>query len=259
MSGLRLTMLGSGTSTGVPVIGCGCAVCTSPDPRNRRTRPSVAIAFDEAGEQRVVLVDTAPELRLQALREGLSRLDAILFTHAHADHVFGLDDVRAFNFRQRAPIPCYGSEPTLAALRRTFAYVFEPTQQGGGKPSLELHPVAGPFELCGRRVVPVPVLHGALEVYGYRIGGLAYVTDCSSIPEASLELLAGVEVLVLGALRYDHHPTHFTVEEALAAAERIGARRTVLTHLSHHVDHAFPRVTLPPGAEFGYDGLHIEL
>lgn len=253
-------MLGSGTSSGVPVIGCQCAVCTSSNPRNRRTRPSVLLRFaDGGGEERSVLVDTAPELRLQAVREGMRRLDAILFTHAHADHIFGLDDVRAFNFRQRASLPCYGSRETLAALRRIFAYVFEETQEGGGKPDLTLQPVDAPWTLFGRTVVPVPVLHGSLEVYGYRIGALAYVTDCSAIPEASLELLAGVEVLILGALRYHPHPTHFTVEEALAVSRRVGAQRTVFTHLSHAVDYDLPQVELPSGVEFGYDGLHIEL
>lgn len=253
-------MLGSGTSSGVPVIGCDCRVCTSSNPRNRRTRPSVLLRFaDGEGRQRSVLVDTAPELRLQAVREGMRRLDAILFTHAHADHIFGLDDVRAFNFRQRSSLPCYGSRETLAALRRIFAYVFEETQDGGGKPDLTLEPVNGPFELLGRTVVPVPVLHGRLEVYGYRFGPLAYVTDCSAIPEASFGLLAGVEVLILGALRYHPHPTHFTVEEALAVSRRVGARHTIFTHLSHAVDYEAPQVELPPGVEFGYDGLQIEL
>ncbi len=248
---VRVTMLGSGTSTGVPVIGCTCPVCTSTNPRNKRWRPCLKL---EIGD-RVVLVDTPPDLRAQALRFGLPRVDAVLFTHPHADHIFGLDDVRIFNFRQRAPIPCYASAETLGALRRVFAYVFEDGQEGGGKPQLDLIEVSGPFTVAGQRVVPIPVWHGEIEVYGYRFGKFAYVTDCKTIPESSYELLQGVEVLILDALRYHPHSTHFSVEEALAAAARVGAARTIFTHLAHEIDHDAPAVALPPGVEFGYDGL----
>ena len=248
-------MLGSGTSTGVPVIGCGCAVCRSSDPRNRRTRPGLRL--DLAGG--TVVVDTSPDFREQALRFALERVDAVLYTHAHADHVFGLDDLRIYNFRQRAAIPCFGSPETIARLRQIFAYVFEEGQEGGGKPKLELVPVTAPFELLGERVVPVPVMHGDMPVLGFRVGSFAVVTDVSSIPPASYEAVAGVEVLVLSALRYRAHPTHFSIEEALAAARRIGARRTILTHLAHDVDHGDVRVPLPPGVELGHDGLVVEL
>jgi phosphoribosyl 1,2-cyclic phosphate phosphodiesterase len=252
---LTVTLLGSGTSTGVPVIGCTCAVCTSENPKNRRLRPGLKLET----ERGVALVDTPTDLREQALRFGLPRLDAVVYTHPHADHVFGLDDIRIFNFRQRAPIPCYGSRETLRALRRTFAYAFEETQAGGGKPQLELVEVHEPFELLGHRVVPVPVWHGEMEVYGYRLGSFAYVTDCSVIPEASYRLLAGVEVLILDALRYRPHSTHFSVEEAVEAAARIGASRTILTHLAHDVDYGAPEVELPPGVELGYDGIRFEV
>lgn len=252
---LRVTMLGSGTSTGVPVIGCHCAVCTSEEPRNHRLRTGLKLET-AAG---VILVDSPTDLRQQALRFGLERVDAVLYTHAHADHVNGLDDLRIFNFRQRASIPCYGSAQTLAALRRYFSYVFEPGQDGGGKPKLDLREVSGSFEVLDLRVTPVPVEHGRLEVYGYRIGDFAYVTDCSFIPEQSFELLAGVEVIILDALRYHPHPTHFTVQEALEVASRLGARRTILTHLGHEIDYANPAVALPAGAEFGYDGLAFEI
>jgi phosphoribosyl 1,2-cyclic phosphate phosphodiesterase len=252
---LRVTMLGSGTSTGVPVIGCTCSVCRSDDPRNQRWRTGLKLEIGSA----CVLVDTPTDLRAQALRFGLPRLDAVLFTHSHADHIYGLDDIRIFNFRQRAAIPCYGSEETLRAIRRAFAYVFEAGQEGGGKPQLELIPVREPFELFGRTILPVPVWHGSLEVFGFRIGGFAYLTDCSAIPEASLRMLAGLEVLILDALRYRPHPTHFSLAEAIEAAARIGAGRTILTHLSHDVDHGAPAIPLPPGVELGYDGLVFEV
>jgi phosphoribosyl 1,2-cyclic phosphate phosphodiesterase len=251
----RVTMMGSGTSTGVPVIGCTCVVCRSEDPRNKRFRPGLKLEMDGG----IVLVDTPTELRQQALRFGLPRLDAVIYTHSHADHIFGLDDIRIFNFRQQAPIPCYGSEATLTAIRRTFAYVFEAGQEGGGKPQIELIPVREPFPVLGHTVIPVPVWHGSTEVFGFRIGRFAYVTDCSLIPETSFRMLAGVEFLILDALRYRPHPTHFSLEEAMAAAARIGAARTIFTHLSHDVDHAAPAVPLAPGMELGYDGLVFEV
>jgi phosphoribosyl 1,2-cyclic phosphate phosphodiesterase len=251
---MRITMLGSGTSTGVPVIGCTCGVCTSDNPRNKRWRPGLKLEIGGG----VVLVDTPTDLREQALRFGLPRVDAVIFTHSHADHVFGLDDVRIFNFRQRSSIPCYGSAHTLAALRSMFAYVFENGQEGGGRPQLELIEVQDRFAVLGQEVVPVPVWHGELEVFGYRLGSFAYVTDCNSIPEASFRLLTGVEVLILDALRYRPHSTHFSVEQALTVAARIGASRTILTHLAHEIDHDAPAVALPEGVEFGYDGLVLD-
>jgi phosphoribosyl 1,2-cyclic phosphate phosphodiesterase len=250
---LEITLLGTGTSTGVPVIGCRCSVCTSGDPRNRRLRPGARI---EVGG-RVILLDAPVDLRQQALRYGLERVDAVLFTHAHADHVFGLDELRIFNFRQGQAIPCYGSRETLSTLRRIYAYAFEEGQEGGGKPRLELMEITGPFDLEGLRVVPVPVLHGQMPVYGFRFGPFAYVTDVSFIPQESFELLAGVEVLVLGALRYRPHSTHFNIPEAVAAAQRIGARRTILTHIAHEVDHGAQEVPLPRGVELGVDGLDL--
>lgn len=252
---MRVTLLGTGTSTGVPVIGCRCAVCTSPDPRNRRLRPAALVELPHGA----ALLDTPTDLRQQALTHRIERVDAVLYTHAHADHILGLDELRVFNFRQGVTIPCYGPAAALQAIRRTFAYAFEPGQEGGGKPQIELLPIAGPLSLLGARIVPVPVRHGSLEVFGYRLGAFAYVTDVNFIPAESFALLAGVEVLVLGALRYRPHSTHFTFEEAFAAAERIGARRTVLTHIAHDVDHGAPAVRLPRGVEIGHDGLVFDL
>jgi len=248
-------MLGSGTSTGIPVVGCRCPVCTSSDPRDRRLRPGLQLEL--AGG--TVVVDTSPDFREQALRFGVERVDAVLYTHSHADHVFGLDDLRIFNFRQRAAIPCYGSPKTIRRLRQIFSYVFEEGQEGGGKPKLDLVDVEAPFELLGESVTPIPVWHGEMPVYGWRVGDFAVVTDVNRIPEESFTLLAGVETLVLSALRYTPHSTHYTVAEALDVAARIGARRTLLTHIAHEIEHAKPRVALPPGVEFGYDGCVVEL
>ena len=249
-------MLGSGTSTGVPVVGCDCAVCRSPDARNRRLRPALWLELAGGGS---VLIDTPPDLREQALRAGLRRVDAVLYTHAHADHIFGLDDLRPFNFRQNGTIPCFASAATLDRLRQVFSYVVEETQEGGGKPRLELHAVRSPFALLDEEILPIPAWHGELEVYGYRCRRFAYLTDVNRIPEASWPLLAGLDVLILSALRYRPHPTHFSLAEAVATALRIGARRTIFTHLAHDVDHGALREPLPPGIELGYDGLVVEL
>ncbi|HSM15116.1 MAG TPA: MBL fold metallo-hydrolase [Thermoanaerobaculia bacterium] len=250
----RVTLLGTGTSTGVPVVTCDCAVCRSDDPRNRRTRPGIRV--DLAGGTAVV--DTSPDFRDQALRFGIGRVDAVLFTHPHADHVFGLDDLRVYNFRQRAAIPCFGSERTIGRLRQIFSYVFEEGQEGGGKPKLDLIAVREPFDLLGEQVVPIPVWHGEMEVFGYRIGPFAVVTDVSRIPDEGYAALDGVEVLVLSALRYTPHPTHYSIEQAIEVAGRIGARRTLFTHIAHEVDHGNLRVPLPAGVEIGYDGLVVD-
>ena len=248
-------MLGSGTSSGVPVIGCDCAVCRSSDPRNRRTRAGILL---ELGRGNVV-IDTSPDFREQALRVDLRRVDAVLYTHQHADHVFGLDDLRIFNFLQRSSIPCFGPAATMERLRQIFAYVFDDSPEGGGKPKLEFRAVRSPFEVLGETVVPVPVLHGEMEVFGYRLGGFACVTDVSFIPDSSFALLEGLELLVLSALRYRRHPTHFSFEVAIEAARRIGARRTLFTHIAHDVDHGKAEGELPAGIEIGHDGLVVEL
>jgi phosphoribosyl 1,2-cyclic phosphate phosphodiesterase len=250
-----ITLMGTGTSTGVPVIACDCDICTSPDPRNKRNRTSAWVRSSETS----VLIDTPPEMRIQAIAYGVKRLDALLFTHSHADHIFGLDDVRRFNFMQGITMPCYGQEETLEDIRRAFSYVFKETQAGGGKPSLDLIAVEGRFQIGELEVQPIPIFHGRLPIYGYRIGDFAYVTDASEIPEASICLLQGLEVLVLGALRPQPHSTHFSIPEAVEVAQALSPRQTYFTHMTHDVDHETINRQLPPGIELGYDGLTFEV
>ena len=252
-----MRFLGTGTSHGVPMIGCDCDVCRSTDPRDSRLRSSICLEGD-AGER--VLIDTTTDLRAQALRADLRRVDAILFTHSHADHVMGLDDVRRFNMLSRSAMPIFGSRATLEDLRRTFAYVFRSdAPRGGGVPDLRLWPIDGPFCLAGFEIQPIPVQHGPWEVLAFRTGRFAYVTDCNHIPPASFEKLAGVEVLVLDALRRRPHPTHFSLDEAIAAARVVRARETWFTHIAHDLGHAETSRGLPAGMALAYDGLVLEL
>jgi phosphoribosyl 1,2-cyclic phosphate phosphodiesterase len=263
---IRVTVLGSGTSHGVPAIGCDCEVCRSQDPRDKRTRPSILIeiigapASAFAGAVRSILVDTSTDLRTQAIANDVRRVDAILFTHTHADHVFGLDDVRRFNQMQRSVIPCFADADSLGSLRRMFSYIFEPPRQlGGGLPQLLLFRLAGAFSLGGVEIVPIPLFHGTLPVLGFRVGSFAYLTDCNRIPEESFTLLAGVRTLIIDALRQRPHSTHFSVGEAIAAAARIGAERTYFTHICHDLGHAATCASLPAGVELAYDGLVLEM
>lgn len=252
---MRVILLGTGTSHGVPMIGCDCPVCTSSDPRDKRTRSSILVQA-EGGS---ILVDTTPELRIQCLSCNVTRVDAVLFTHAHADHVTGLDDLRRFNWLQRAPLTCHGDEHTLATIERMFPYAFDHhTSYISSKPQLHLSPINGPFDLCGERVIPIPLFHGPLPVLGFRIRRFAYCTDCSVIPEASMKLLEDLDVLVLDALRHKPHPTHFTLEQAVQAARIIDAGQTYFTHIAHELGHASTNATLPPGMSLGYDGQIIE-
>ncbi len=254
-SRLTVTILGSGTSHGVPMIACDCRVCRSSDPRDRRMRPSIAISFGEA----TVLVDTSPELRLQCLANDIRRVDAVLMTHYHVDHVAGLDDLRRFNSLQQGQIPCFGQPETLERLRAMFPYVFDPVgTHPSDVPRLGLHAVDGPFSLLGRMVTPLPLLHGSMPVLGYRIGDFAYCTDVSEIPRATWPLLRGLDVLVLDALRRRPHPTHFNLEQAVDHARRIGARQTYFTHIAHELGHADTNAELPDHMALCYDGLRFE-
>jgi len=251
----RVTFLGTGTSHGVPMIGCGCAVCTSDDPRDDRTRPSIYIELPDLS----VLVDTATDLRAQALRFRLPRVDAILFTHSHADHVMGLDEVRRYNAIQESSIPCYADGLTANEIRRTFAYIFESrTPRGGGLPRLDLFTLSGEFCLGRTVVTPVPLWHGRRLILGYRIGPFAYLTDCNRIPDETWPLLEGIDLLVLDALRHKPHPTHFSVPEALAVVDRLKPSRAWFTHIAHDLPHAATCARLPEGVDLAYDGLTLE-
>lgn len=254
---MRVTFLGTGTSVGVPAITCKCDVCTSTDARNNRLRAGLLLEWQEGGADVRVLVDTSTDLRQQALRADLERVDAVIYTHHHADHILGLDELRIYNFVHRMSIPLYGRGETIDCVRRTFAYAFE--DGATGVPRLELHTAETPFELRGVRITPVPVEHAQLTISAYRIGDFAYVTDCSGIPEASADILRGVGVLVVPALRSTPHPAHFTLDEALAEIDRIRPRRAYLTHLSHEFDHGALESELPEGVLVAYDGLVLDV
>lgn len=251
---MRITILGSGTSTGVPAVGCICRVCSSIDERDKRMR---ACALFETGGNRI-LVDTGPEFRIQALRAGISTLDAVLYTHNHADHINGIDDLRMISLHTGRAVECYGGGHTMAHLRQAFRYIWEAEDLGGGLPMLNLNAVSGEFEAGGVRITAIPVVHGKNPVFGYRIGKAAYLPDVKEIPEESLSRLGGLEILILDALRLETHPTHLCLSESIEQAKKIGAKRTYFTHIAHSLGlHAEVSRTLPKGMELAYDTLEI--
>ena len=256
---IKLTVLGSGTSMGVPSLGCHCRVCTSKDPRDNRLRPSLLLS---RAEQNIV-IDTTPDFRQQALRVGLDRLDAILLTHSHADHILGFDDIRPYNIRQKSAIPVYSTEETFRVLRRAFSYVFDDAPTLSTVPSVELHVVHGPFELLGVPIIPVPLLHGDLQVLGFRFGRAAYLTDFSSLPASSAALLEDLDDLILDALRDIPHPMHQTVGQALALIDTLRPRRAWFTHIAHDLSHAETTERLRKlgrnNVRLAYDGLQFEV
>jgi phosphoribosyl 1,2-cyclic phosphate phosphodiesterase len=252
---MKLTFLGTGTSTGVPTITCHCRVCTSKDVRDQRTRPSLMLEFDG----RVVIIDTTPDFRQQALREHIERLDAVVFTHGHADHVLGLDDTRVFYFKQQVPMPIYADPATLGTVRKVFAYIFDQTYKYGGLGKLDPHTIDGPFALWGLEFTPVPVWHGDMPVLGFRFGSVAYVTDFSAIPENSLALLQRLDVLILDALRHKPHPTHSNLEQSLALVHQLKPRRAFFTHIAHELGHEETNANLPADVRLAYDGLAVEV
>jgi phosphoribosyl 1,2-cyclic phosphate phosphodiesterase len=254
---VRITFLGTGTSHGVPMIGCDCATCRSTDPHDKRWRASVYVETDDG---LALLVDSGPDIRAQSLAFDIRRIDAIIFTHGHADHIMGLDDVRRFNVLQQRAMPCFADEATLHDLRRTFFYVFDAaTPRGGGLPQLELFRIAGSFCIGRQEIVPVPIFHGHRPILGLRIGRFAYLTDCSRIPDESWPLLTGLDLLVVDALRESPHPTHFSLSEAVEVSKKVAARRTCFTHMCHNLRHADTCAKLPAGVELAYDGLVVQL
>ena len=260
MSRTRLTFLGTGTSFGVPQVGCDCPVCRSSDPRDQRTRTGALVDIDG----RTLLIDTPPELRLQLVAAGRGHVDAVLYTHEHADHINGIDDLRIFSVKQRRALPIYGPPETIAQLQQSFRYIFDDTMQpyeGTSKPTLAPHPVepGAPVEVAGVRVLPLAFRHGHARVYGYRIGDVAYITDVKEVPAAERALLGRLKVLVLNALWWRSHPTHLSIGEAVDTARALGAERTFLTHLSHETGHADLAAQLPAGIEPAYDGLVVEV
>ena len=250
-----LTVLGSGTSMGVPTLGCQCAVCHSVDPHDRRTRPSIMLEFGS----KIVVIDTTPDFYTQAIREHITRVDAVFYTHSHADHILGMDDLRPFSyFHKPEKLPLYARPDAAAFLRKMFSYIFDADYKYGGLPLLELRPIDGPVHLFGAKFIPIRLIHGETEIYGFRFGSAAYLTDHSEIPEASFHQLEGLDILFLDALRHKPHPTHSTVGNSLRIVERLKPRRAFFTHICHDLAHEATNATLPPHVRLSYDGLKLD-
>jgi len=257
---LKVTVLGSGTSYGVPIIGCDCPVCNSPDPKNRRYRASIVVSND--GQH--ILIDAAPDLRSQALAFGVDRVDAVLFTHHHADHVLGIDDLRSYNYHRPGKLPCYADRATLERLKVVFDYAFDDGDSEQSRPALDLREISGEFRLCGLNVTPCELMHGSLPILGFLFedgqgNRFGYATDCSGIPEGSAALLRGVDLLILDALRHDFHATHFNLSQALEAVAQLEPKRTLFTHIAHQLDHQTVNDSLPPETQLAFDGQIVEL
>ena len=251
---MQVEILGSGTSMGVPMVGCDCQVCQSNDPRDKRTRTSVFV--EQNGFQ--ILIDTSADYRQQMLRAGITDLDAVIYTHYHVDHILGMDDLRSLNIFHRKSIPIYSSQETMQIIKRVFAYTFSDKIYLSDVPRVIPNVIdSKPFMIRDIEIIPIPLLHGKLAIFGFRIGDFAYCTDVSQIPESSYELFQNLKVLILGALRYKPHPTHFSIEEALREAKRIGAEQTFFTHLSHSVLHSKAENELPENVHLAYDGLRL--
>jgi len=251
----RLTVLGSGTSMGVPTIGCDCAVCRSRDPHDRRTRPSVLIEYDG----HFVLIDSTPDFREQAIRENIRRIDAVLYTHTHADHLLGIDDLRPLSFLHKPnKLPLYAKQEAVEFIRTMFRYIFEADYKFGGLPLVELHVINGPLELFGASFEPVAVIHGEMEIYGFRFGSAAYLTDHSKIPESSFAKLDDLDILFLDALRHKPHPTHSTIENSLQIVERVKPKRAFFTHICHDLAHEATNSSLPANVRLSYDGMKLD-
>lgn len=253
---MQLILLGAGSSAGTPVVGCECATCLSDNPRNNRTRCSSALVMHDG---HVILIDSGPDLRIQSLREGLNRVDAVLYTHTHADHLHGIDDLRAFCQLQRQQIPLYGNQYAMDHISSKFGYTLREPIDFWDLPILRVNAVTDSFELFGKRITPIPVKHGRSDIFGYRIGNMAYITDVSEIPQTSLALLHGLEVLLLDCLRYEKHHTHINLEQSLAYASRINAKNTYLIHMTHEMEYETLTQQLPPHVHVAFDGLRVDI
>lgn len=252
---MKIRILGCATSTGVPIVGCNCHVCMSDNPRNKRTRSSAFIETHNTN----ILIDSSTDLRFQALSNNITHIDAVLYTHSHADHTHGIDDLRTFNFINKTSIDCFGNEMTVDNIRTNFRYIFQNLPVFGGKPKLNFSVVDNNFSINGQEIVPVEIEHASWNIFGYRIGNFAYLTDCSGIPDASMGKLEGLELLVLGALRYRPHKAHFTVEEAVEQIERISPKHAILTHMGHELEYEELNSSLPDYIQPGYDGLEFNI
>lgn len=252
---VQLEFLGTGTSAGVPVPGCRCRVCKSDDPHDSRMRASAAIR----NGGRNVVIDTGPEFRIQCLRAGLENVDAVVFTHSHVDHTNGFDDIRAYSFFKRRTVPVFGDRRTLGTIRERFRYIWDAMQRGGGLPQIELFEIDGPFAAAGLELTPVPIFHGIMPILGFRMGDLAYLTDVSKIPDASMPLLEGLGTLVVSCARVMPHETHFNLADVKRLHRRLKPARTLVTHLSHYFSHRDLVAALPPDANPAYDGLRVDI
>ncbi|MGH7884386.1 MAG: MBL fold metallo-hydrolase [Thermodesulfobacteriota bacterium] len=252
---MKITVLGCATSTGVPIVGCGCDVCTSDNPKNKRSRSSVLV---QAAKKNII-IDTSTDLRIQALTNNFTKIDAVLYTHSHADHTHGIDDLRVFNFINKTEISCFSNEQTIKNLRNNFSYIFNNDPTTGGKPRLSFKPVRGEFRFEGIKIVPVDIFHAGWVILGYKIGSFAYLTDCSGIPDYSIEILKNLDLLIIGALRYTPHPAHFNVDQAVQVVESLSPKRAIFTHMGHEIEYEKLNGELPDYIEPAFDGLKIEL
>jgi len=252
---MKVVILGCATSTGVPIIGCHCPVCTSDNSKNKRTRCSLFIETNGKN----ILIDSSTDLRCQSLKRGITRLDAVLYTHSHADHTHGIDDLRTFNFVNNMVIPCYANRQTITNLKNNFGYIFDGVHSAGGKPKLDLKVVENEFYFEGIKIVPIEINHGRWIILGYRIGNVAYLTDCSGVPFESLEKLMDLDLLIISALRYREHPAHFNVDQAVEIARKINPKHAVFTHMGHEIDYDTLLNELPDNIVPAYDGMEVEL
>jgi len=252
---LEITFLGTGTSHGVPIIGCNCKTCTSEDSKNKRFRSSIYIK----NAQKNILIDTTPDLRLQLLNNNITDIDLVLFTHAHADHIMGFDDIRAINRLNKADIPCYGNKETLEAIKRKFAYIFDDHHCKFAVPSVKLKEIDKALKFADLKITPLPVKHNHDTILGYKVNNMAYITDCSFIPKNSFEMIKDVDLLILDALRYKSHPKHFNIEQAIEVIRDLGVKRAYLTHISHEIEHNEVNEKLPQGIQLAYDGLKLKV